>query len=94
MTMPEIDSDKRNALRRSTLKGGKIVFNAGRSTIDCTVRNLSATGAKLQVNSVVGIPDTFDRANQEAPGPMWHCTQVTRECGPSWYAANSGCITE
>jgi len=60
MTMPEIDSDKRNALRRSTLKGGKIVFNAGRSTIDCTVRNLSAPGAKLQVNSVVGIPDTFD----------------------------------
>ena len=46
--------------RRSTLKGGRIVFNAGRSTIDCTVRNLSSAGAKLQVTSVVGIPDTFD----------------------------------
>lgn len=60
MTMMDTDSDKRGAQRRSTLKGAKIVFNAGRSTIDCTVRNLSATGAKLMVNSVVGIPDTFD----------------------------------
>lgn len=53
-------TDQRGAERRRTLKGGHIVFNAGRSTIDCTIRNLSATGAKLQVASVVGIPDTFD----------------------------------
>jgi len=60
MTMMDSDSEKRSVQRRSTLKGGKIVFNAGRSTIDCTVRNLSSTGAKLTVTSVVGIPDTFD----------------------------------
>jgi hypothetical protein len=53
-------TENRYAQRRSTLKGGRIVFNAGRSTIDATVRNLSSKGAKLQVNSVVGIPDTFD----------------------------------
>jgi hypothetical protein len=58
LTLP--DTDNRQAQRRSTLKGGRIVFNAGRSTINCTVRNLSARGAKLQVTSVVGIPDTFD----------------------------------
>jgi len=50
----------RNAQRRTTLKRGHIVFNAGRSTIDCMIRNLSSKGAKLQVASVVGIPDTFD----------------------------------
>jgi hypothetical protein len=54
------DSDNRHAARRKTLKGGRIVFNGGRSTIDCTVRNLSSHGAKLQVSSVVGVPDTFD----------------------------------
>jgi len=54
------DTEHRDIQRRTTLKAGKIVFNAGRSTIDCTVRNLSAKGAKLQVSSVVGIPDTFD----------------------------------
>lgn len=53
-------TENRNAQRRTTLKGGRIVFNAGRSTIDAHVRNLSAKGAKLQVSSVVGIPDTFD----------------------------------
>ncbi len=58
--MPTPDTDKRASQRRTTLKGGHIVFNAGRSTIDCTVRNLSPKGAKLTVNSVVGIPDTFD----------------------------------
>ena len=58
MTDPQ--TEHRATQRRPTLKGGRIVFNAGRSTIDCTVRNLSATGAKLQVSSVVGIPDTFD----------------------------------
>jgi len=54
------ETENRTALRRTTLKGARIVFNAGRSTIDCTVRNLSSKGAKLQVSSVVGIPDTFD----------------------------------
>lgn len=59
-TMAEIETEKRGVPRRTTLKSGKIVFNAGRSTIDCTVRNLSPKGAKLLVSSVVGIPETFD----------------------------------
>jgi hypothetical protein len=54
------DSDNRQNQRRKTLKGGRIVFNGGRSTIDAMVRNVSSKGAKLQVTSVVGIPDTFD----------------------------------
>ena len=56
----EPQTEQRSAPRRIALKGGHIVFNGGRSTIDCTVRNLSSKGAKLQVSSVVGIPDTFD----------------------------------
>jgi hypothetical protein len=36
------------------------VFSAGHSTIECIVRNLSDTGAKLVVSSVIGIPDTFE----------------------------------
>jgi hypothetical protein len=58
MSAPQ--TENRAAPRRHTLKGGRIVFNAGRSTIDCTVRNLSSKGAKLGVSSVVGIPETFD----------------------------------
>ena len=29
------------------------------------------------------VPDSFERTNQPAPGPMWHCTQPTRACGES-----------
>lgn len=58
MTTP--DAEHRTTQRRTTLKAGHIMFNGGRSSIDCTVRNLSRSGAKLLVASVIGIPDTFD----------------------------------
>ena len=49
--------EHRTAPRRRLLKTGKISFGGG--TIDCTVRNLSETGAALEVNSPVGIPEHF-----------------------------------
>ena len=52
-------SNRRNALRRRTLKGAQIVFNSRRSVIDCTVRNKSATGALLALPNTTGVPDQF-----------------------------------
>lgn len=46
-------------LRRRVLKAGSIAFNGGRSTIDCTVRSLSGTGAGLDVVSTAAVPDQF-----------------------------------
>jgi len=46
-------------IRRRVLKAGLICFNGGRSTIDCTVRNLSASNAGLDVLSVEDVPDRF-----------------------------------
>ena len=46
-------------IQRRVFKAGRIVFNGGRSTIDCTVRSLSETGAGLDVISTAGIPDQF-----------------------------------
>jgi hypothetical protein len=60
-------TEKRNAPRQRLLKGGRIAFNNGRSTFDCIVRNLSEQGARLQVASVVGIPDNFDLLMPDAP---------------------------
>ena len=54
-----IVQEQRQTVRRRVLKGGKIVFNQGRSTISCTMRNLSEQGALLRVESVLGIPDSF-----------------------------------
>jgi hypothetical protein len=53
------NDDHRKAQRHRTLKGGLIVFNDGRSTIECMVRNMSEGGAQLTVASVLGIPQTF-----------------------------------
>jgi hypothetical protein len=52
-------SEQRKSARRKTLKGGRIVFNQGWATFSCTIRNISETGAKLQVESVLGIPSEF-----------------------------------
>jgi hypothetical protein len=46
--------------RQRTLKTGKIIFNHHGSVVDCTVRNMSETGACLHLQSVAGIPKEFD----------------------------------
>lgn len=50
--------NNRAAPRQRTLKAGTIEFSG--STIDCVVRNISATGAALEVASPVGIPAEFN----------------------------------
>jgi hypothetical protein len=50
--------ENRVALRKRVLKAGTIEFSGG--GISCTVRNLSATGAALEVDSPVGIPGEFN----------------------------------
>jgi hypothetical protein len=47
----------RIAPRRRVLKAGSIEFGGG--AIDCTVRNLSETGAALEIVSPLYIPDRF-----------------------------------
>jgi hypothetical protein len=49
--------ETRRVPRRRVLKAGSITFGGG--AIDCVVRNLSATGAALEVTSLVGIPHQF-----------------------------------
>jgi hypothetical protein len=53
-------TEQRKVPRSRTLKGGTIAFNDHFSTIDCVVRNLSASGAMLKVANTVGIPDRFE----------------------------------
>ncbi|KJC52953.1 pilus assembly protein PilZ [Bradyrhizobium sp. LTSP885] len=50
-------TDARRGIRQRVLKAGTIEFGGG--AIDCTIRNLSPTGAALQVESQTGIPDQF-----------------------------------
>jgi hypothetical protein len=52
--------ERRRQPRARTLKSARILLNHHHSVIDCTVRNLSPTGACLNVASTLGIPERFD----------------------------------
>lgn len=65
--------EKRLAPRRNTMIAAKIVFEGGRRQVDCVIRNLSESGAKLEVGKVIGIPATFDLV---APGHHPHACRI------------------
>ena len=52
--------DRRRVPRRRSLKCGVIAFDGRFSTADCTVRNLTASGASLRLASTAGIPERFE----------------------------------
>ena len=56
----ELPEPRRKTARHRVLKGAHITFRSHQATIDCTVRNLSDSGACLRVQSPIGIPDAFD----------------------------------
>ena len=45
--------------RRRVLKGGRIVFNRGKATRECTVKRLGEKGATIDVSNVTGLPHQF-----------------------------------
>jgi hypothetical protein len=53
-------TEHRIAQRHRTLKAGKIVLHHGSSVIDCTVRNISASGAAISVVNAAAIPAEFN----------------------------------
>lgn len=84
----EEQSERRKAIRHRTLKSAKIIFNNGRSTIDCLVRNQSEVDARLKIATVVGLPDQFELSIMGGPlracRTIWHSSQ---ELGVAYIAA-------
>lgn len=52
-------SERRQSFRQKVLKKGRIALDDGRGEIDCTVLDLSETGAKLRANRANRIPRCF-----------------------------------
>ena len=52
-------TDKRQAVRHRVLKAGKIVFMNNWSIVDCCVRDLSQTGARLSCQDQAAVPTHF-----------------------------------
>ena len=52
-------SDHRIAPRQRVLKQGKMLFPNNMSVMNCTIRDLSASGAKLLCSETKSVPDEF-----------------------------------
>jgi hypothetical protein len=52
--------ERRESRRQKTLLAGKIIFGANRFAMDCSIRDLSAGGARLSFADPLGIPDEFE----------------------------------
>jgi hypothetical protein len=72
-------SENRRSARLRTYKGGSIIFGVA-AAIDCMIRNMSETGAALEVDSPVGIPNEFTLLIK----PEF----VKRNCQVVWRSAN------
>jgi hypothetical protein len=72
----ETITNKRSSDRRRIFKAGEIVLNQGGSIINCTVRNVSRTGAMLKVQNEVTVPQEFVL---RWDGNVQHCTAVWRK---------------
>ncbi len=59
-TVVKQDGDGRMAPRRRVLKSGVAASNDRHLTVNCTVRDISDTGARLRVEGSMTVPDTFE----------------------------------
>ena len=52
--------ERRKSTRRRTFLGGVLAFQGRYATLNCTIRNLSETGARIAINGSAILPDEFD----------------------------------
>jgi DNA-binding response OmpR family regulator len=69
------DSSRRGHVRRTVIKSAQLVFNQRRSTLDCRIRDLSLSGARLVFASQQLLPHTFELHTTDSP---------TRSCALRW----------
>jgi hypothetical protein len=56
--LAENPSDHRRAQRQRSFLGGKLVYGDGAFTLDCVVRDITTTGARVKVPEGQAVPDT------------------------------------
>lgn len=74
--MTEVTPNKRDRQRNRCLKEGKIIFGNGTFVVDCTIDNLSETGAHLRVQGNSPLPKEFLLV--EPSRGLVHKTEIVR----------------
>lgn len=73
------DQSNRTAERVRTLRAARIVWDNAQRTINCTIRDMSRTGARIELTDMVALPETFDI--QLPPAKDLRPVQVVRHSG-------------
>lgn len=60
VTLQKDSEERRETPRRRVLKGAKILINGGQSVYDCTIRDVSASGARFSLGIFQILPNRFD----------------------------------
>lgn len=55
-----MSSEMRRDVRKRTFLKGVIEFNGGASSMDCLIRDLSESGARLELSETSMLPEMFD----------------------------------
>ncbi len=74
--MSEEFVERRSEARRRGLLRGSVVFAGGKSSMDCTVRNITSKGAKLEFGDNAVVPSQFelrllDRGRKMTAQKVW-----------------------
>ena len=60
MSMASSGMNHRRSERMRVFMAARILFNQGMMKVDCTIRNISDGGARLEVSDSVTLPEHFD----------------------------------
>jgi hypothetical protein len=78
MNAGNVEGEKRRGRRLRTLKSATISFKNGQFTYQCSIRDLSETGAQLVLASTDLVPNRFDLIFEDR--------SPTRTCNVVWRA--------
>jgi hypothetical protein len=53
-------NDKRSTPRQRSFLKGRVLFNGGQTSLECLIRDISSSGARLELSASVTLPDRFD----------------------------------
>lgn len=76
MTGPGADENKRRAPRLRTIKGASLVLPGSESAFSCVMRNVSQTGAMVELPSTIGVPQAVTLQTDDG--------QLVRKCRVVW----------
>ena len=91
-----MNSESRRDVRKRTFLRGRILYNGGAASMDCIIRDMSESGARLELSETSALPEVFDLyiQNKDATFRAMLCWRRGGEVGVTFEAAGQRTITQ